>query len=175
MTSLPCPIAVLSLLQYKLQVTYESGNSSSLSNTERAVAQQLYDRCCGPDSSCRRWKLASEAAARESGAPASSLDTDLCQFGMCSNGSLVQLNARGAWCTAACEMWPMHVLGGVGKLCLHQPTNHFADDRMMPIVRCAGWFMECPFPGDLFAQFTHMQYLYLSYNDFTVRCCWSLS
>ncbi|KAI3435743.1 hypothetical protein D9Q98_001801 [Chlorella vulgaris] len=114
----------LTTVSYKLQVTYESGNSSSLSNTERAVAQQLYDRCCGPDSSCRRWKLASEAAARESGAPASSLDTDLCQFGMCSNGSLVQLNARG-------------------------------------------WFMECPFPGDLFAQFTHMQYLYLSYNDFT--------
>jgi hypothetical protein len=35
--------------------------------------------------------------------------------------------------------------------------------------------MSCPFPGDLFVQFTKLQYLYLSYNALTVRACSSRS
>jgi hypothetical protein len=35
-------------------------------------------------------------------------------------------------------------------------------------LNARGWFMGCPFPGDLFAQFSKLQGLYLSYNSLTV-------
>lgn len=39
----------------------------------------------------------------------------------------------------------------------------------------AGFFMSCPFPGDLFAQFPKLQTLLAGWNSFTVRCAVSCS
>ncbi|PRW58131.1 putative inactive leucine-rich repeat receptor kinase IMK2 [Chlorella sorokiniana] len=122
------PGVSLTPVSYQLRLGWEY-NQTTLNDQERQVAQQLFDRCCGREVSCQDWKLANEDLQKDTKstgqqANSSLVDTDLCQFGACEDGSLVQLDLEG-------------------------------------------FFMSCPFPGDLFAQFTKLQTLLAGWNSFT--------
>lgn len=157
-------------VSYKLTTAFEDSASHTLVPSEQAAARQLFERCCQPDG-CRQWRLANERKAeKQDSAAGTVVDTDLCaQFGTCdAEGHLVRLNARGERGSSR----GMGRCGGKfwnGSLHACRCPAGMGGADLAALAPLADWGMSCPFPGDLFAQFTKLQYLYASYNAFTVR------
>ncbi len=90
----------------------------------------------------------------------------------CTRCSLIGSGATRHGSTLCRWVIPGQTVGEAARQLFLLPSKPYSMPHMVslhhPPPPTAGFFMSCPFPGDLIAQFTKLQTLLAGWNSFTV-------
>lgn len=149
---------------------------------EQAVVKQLFDRCCNGEGLCQQWKLANDALKAANGVSklrgAGWLKEGL--QGRRAHRWLVAVLVAAALGSTRPPPWPallrppralpdLQTKPGapapiVTDLC---ELGSVCEEGRLVGFHAQGWYLTCPFPGDLFAGFPRLRGLWANWNYFS--------